>query len=254
MPVKKVKSQKSKTQTSPKRIVKRAVKRSSKKEEPVKGSSLSASVYNIKGKAVEKITLPKEIFGTDVNEKLLAQAVRVYLANQRGGYASTKTRGEVTGSTRKIYRQKGTGRARHGGIRAPIFVGGGIVFGPKPRDFSLKLPAKMRKAALLSALSQKALDNGVKVLSGFEKIEPKTKIFADALKNMDSNLERKKVLLVTPTNSNELPNLYRAARNIEGVKIIPAQMLNTYEVLDNVAILLMKSSIDVLKKFLGGKE
>jgi len=217
--------------------------------------SLSASVYNLKGKVVEKVSLPKEIFGSPVNDRLMAQAVRVYLANQRLGTVSTKTRGEVRGSTRKIYRQKGTGRARHGGIRAPIFVGGGRVFGPKPRDFSLKLPSKMRKAALVSALSQRLLDNGIRVISGLEKIEPKTKIMARTIKNLDSNLERKKILLVTPSNSNELSNVYRAARNIEGVRILPANMLNTYEVLDNVAIFLMKPALDALKKhFEGGTE
>lgn len=215
--------------------------------------SLSASVYNLKGKVVEKIALPKEIFGVDVNDHLMAQAVRVYLQNQRLGTSSTKTRGEVSGSTRKIYRQKGTGRARHGARYAPIFVGGGIAFGPKPRDHSLRLPSKMRKVAVISALSSKLKDGEIRVISGLEKMEPKTKIMNAAIKGLD--FERKKILLVTPGTSTELPALYKAARNIEGVKILPAQMLNTYEVLDNVAIFLMKTSIEVLRKNLtGGKE
>ena len=108
-------------------------------------AGLTVDVYDTRGKVVEKMHLPKDIFGVDVNQQLIAQAVRVYLANKRQGTVSTKTRGEVTGSTRKIYRQKGTGRARHGSIRAPIFVHGGLVFGPKPRDYSMKFPKKMRK-------------------------------------------------------------------------------------------------------------
>ena len=107
-------------------------------------ATVSVNVVGIDGKISGKIALPGEIFGEKVNKALLAQAVRVYLANQRQGNASTKTRGEVEGSTRKIYRQKGTGRARHGSVRAPIFVKGGIVFGPKPRDFSLDMPKKKK--------------------------------------------------------------------------------------------------------------
>lgn len=266
MPKTKVKSQKLKVKSSTKKVVKKpTVKRRSVAAQPVSrpsqketadkrsATSLSASVYNLKGKVVEKITLPKEIFGVDVNDRLMAQAVRVYLQNQRLGTQSTKTRGEVQGSTRKIYRQKGTGRARHGARYAPIFVGGGIAFGPKPRDFSLRVPSKMRKVAVISALSSKLKDGEIKVISGLEKIEPKTKIMNDTIKSMD--LERKKILLVTPATSAELPDLYKAARNIEGVKILPAQMLNTYEVLDNVSIFLMKPSIEVLRKHLiGGTE
>src|SRR5581483_3879222 len=124
---------------------------------------LSASVYDLKGKAIGRVTLPSEVFGVEENPHLLAQAVRVYLANQRQGTVSTKTRGEVQGSTRKIYRQKGTGRARHGGIRAPIFVHGGIVFGPKPREFSLSMPQKMRRLALFTALSGKVKDGELKI-------------------------------------------------------------------------------------------
>src|SRR3989338_5152877 len=130
---------------------------------------LVAKVFDTKGALKKTIDLPKEIFGVQENNILLAQAVRVYLANQRQGTVSTKTRGEVAGSTRKIYRQKGTGRARHGSIRAPIFVHGGLVFGPKPRDYSMKFPKKMRKAALASALSSKVNDAQVKVVDGLEK-------------------------------------------------------------------------------------
>ena len=117
-------------------------------------TALSVPVYSLLGRAAGTMILPKEIFGKVVNKKLLAQAVRVYMTNQKNMTASTKTRGEVRGSTAKIQRQKGTGKARHGSIRAPIFVGGGVVFGPRTRQVRLELPQKMRKAALLSALLQ----------------------------------------------------------------------------------------------------
>lgn len=207
--------------------------------------SLSASVYDLKGKVVGRVSLPSEIFNAPINDKLMAQAVRVYLANQRQGTVSTKTRGEVKGSSRKIQRQKGTGKARHGSIRAPIFVGGGVVFGPRPRDFSMKLPKKMKRASLFSALSSKLKDGEIKVLSGLEKIEPKTKTVFKTLKNLELPTKTK-ILLLTPDF--DLDNVYKASRNIEGVKILRANMLNTYEVLDNKAILLMKASIEALKK------
>lgn len=215
------------------------------KKETESHPSLRMNVYNLKGKVVEKVTLPKEIFDAPINNQLMSQAVRVYLANQRQGTVSTKTRGEVKGSSRKIQRQKGTGHARHGSIRAPIFVHGGVVFGPTPRDFSMKLPKKMKRASLFSALSSKYKDGEIKVLSGLEKIEPKTKIVFKTLKNLELPTKTK-ILLVTPDF--DLDNVYKASRNIEGVKILRANMLNTYEVLDNKAILLMKASIEVLKK------
>src|SRR3989344_7875158 len=144
-------------------------------ETPVVAKSLAkglkADVFDLSGKVTTTVTLPEYLFGAKVNRPLMAQAVRVYLANQRAGTQSTKTRGEVDGSTRKIYRQKGTGRARHGGIRAPIFVGGGIAHGPKPHDFSRELPQKMRRAALFSALSGKLKDGEVKIMKNLDKIE-----------------------------------------------------------------------------------
>src|SRR3989344_7204583 len=118
-----------------------------------KSGSLTVPVYEISGKEKGSLSLPKEAFSVDVNKALLAQAVRVYQSNQRQGTASTKTRGEVVGSTRKIYRQKGTGRARHGDIKAPIFVGGGVAHGPKSANYRKSISQKMRRIALLGALS-----------------------------------------------------------------------------------------------------
>lgn len=212
-------------------------------------ASLSASVYDLKGKAVGRVSLPSEIFGVADNPKLISQAVRVYLANQRRGTVSTKTRGEVEGSTRKIRPQKGSGHARHGGIRAPIFVHGGIAHGPKPRDFSASLPHKMRRLALFSSLSGKLTDGEIKFLE-VGKLAPKTKIMAKALQAL--NLDGK-ILLVTPGGSKNFENIYKASRNIEGVKILPAPVLNTYDVLDNSVILFIRDSLEVLKKhFLKG--
>ncbi|MEK7559071.1 MAG: 50S ribosomal protein L4 [Patescibacteria group bacterium] len=210
---------------------------------------LNADVYGMTGKIVSKLSLPKEIFGAKVNDKLMAQAVRVYLANQRSGTASTKTRGEVHGTTKKAWRQKGTGRARHGSKKAPIFVHGGIAHGPRPHDFSLKMPQKMRKAALFSALTFKNQNGEIKIISGLEKIEPKTKFMADVVRKLDTVSKKRNILLVTPDKEKSgLENLYRASRNIEGLRIIKADLVNTYEILNTKAIFLMKDAVDAIEK------
>src|SRR3972149_950729 len=139
MPSKQIKNKKSNIKKTALKIASSRVKKAVTKKLPSQ-TGLKLSVYNMAGKSVETLILPKEIFGAEINTHLMTQAVRVYLANQRRGTVKTKSRGEVNISTRKIYRQKGTGRARHGAASAPIFVGGGVAFGPKPRDYSLKLP------------------------------------------------------------------------------------------------------------------
>lgn len=231
MPVKKVTSRNRKTKTvRTKRLV-----------------GLSVDVFDTKGKVIGKTSMPKEIFAAKVNPVLMAQAVRVYLANQRKGTASTKTRGEIHASTRKIYRQKGTGRARHGAISAPIFVGGGVVFGPKPRDYSLSLPKKMRRKALSSALTTKLKDQAVRVVDGLEKLEPKTKVMYKTITLIaegEGQRVKGKILLIIPE---KVESVQRAARNIEGVTIRPANLLNTYEVLNNDMLLFMKDSIEELE-------
>jgi len=210
---------------------------------------LRADVYNTQGKVVSKIGLPKEVFGAKVNNSLMAQAVRVYLANQRMGTASTKNRGEITGSTKKIWRQKGTGRARHGSRKAPIFVGGGVAFGPRTRDYSLKIPKKMKKAALFSALSFRQNNREIKVVTGLENISPKTKFMAQVIKKLGFNSKKINVLLVIPDKAKKgFENVYRAGRNIEGLKILGANALNTYEVLDNQSVLFMKDAVGVVEK------
>ena len=256
----KVKSEKLKvTKTDKKEPVKQAVVKkptvknvTTAASKPVekKEVKLTLDVFDLDGKVAGKVSLSEVIFGDKVNKTLLAQAVRVYLANKRQGTVSTKTRGEVDGSTRKIYRQKGTGRARHGSLRAPIFVKGGIVFGPKPRDYSLILPKKMKRKALFSALSAKVLDGEVKVLQGLDKIEPKTKHFAGVLEKLGFDGKKKKLLLVTPAS---LDNVKRAGRNIPGVSLLQAKQLNAYDVLKNKNLVFMKESLAEMEKyFLGG--
>lgn len=214
-----------------------------------KKGGLTIDVFDIAGKVVETVTLPEAIFGAKVNKQLIAQAIRVYLANQRSGTASTKTRGEVAGSTRKIYRQKGTGRARHGGIRAPIFVHGGIAFGPKPRDYSLSLPKKMKKAALIASLSAKLKEEGIKIVSGLEKVAPKTKDMAVVLQQFGVGKKNGSILLVLPDNAKEkLTHVQRAARNIPGVHILAAPYLNTFAVYSHKVVLFMQPALATLEK------
>lgn len=225
-----------------------------KKKESVATKKLSATVYDLKGKAAGKISLPEEIFGVKVNPVLISQAIRVYQVNQRAGTHAVKTRTQVTGSTRKIYRQKGTGRARHGDIKAPIFIGGGVAHGPKPYNYSLKLPTKMRRLALFSALTDKYQNDNFKIISGLESIEPKTKNIVSLLKNLsltkkDGNLE--KTLLVLP---DVVKNIIYAARNVENLNMTQAKLLNTYAVMANQNILFMKESVGVLKNHLIKKE
>jgi large subunit ribosomal protein L4 len=213
----------------------------------IKGSAsgLKIDVLDIKGKVSESMTLPSEIFKAKTNTSLMSQSVRVYLANQRKGTAKTKDRGEINRTTKKAWQQKGTGRARHGSKRAPIFVGGGVAFGPRPKDFSLKISKKMKTLALFSALSGKLKNKEIKIVTGLEKIDPKTKIAAQVLQSLE--LQKKKVLLVLPKMGKDSDNIYKAARNIKEVSILGANTLNTYKVLDNAGILIMKDAIEVIK-------
>jgi len=216
---------------------------------------MKIDVFNTQGKKVGKIDLPKEIFLVKVNEKLLAQAVRVFLFNQRQGTVSTKTRGEVKGSSRKIYAQKGTGGARHGDRYAPIFVGGGRAHGPKPKDWSRKLPKKMKRQALFSALSLKVKEKKILVLQGLEKIAPKTKKMVKVLENLKLQVRRgkllEKTLLVLPEKMEEI---IRAGKNIANLKIALASNLNTYQVLNYERLIFLKKSIKVLESVFLKKE
>jgi len=231
-----------------KTAVKKSVVAKAEAKKPLtRETGLKQSVYDMKGKVVESISLSKEIFGGKINNQLMAQAVRVFLANQRRGTVKTKSRGEVNKTTKKVYKQKGTGRARHGAMSAPIYVGGGVAFGPRPRDYSLSFPQKMKKASLFSALSSKLKDGEIKVLTGLEKIEPKTKLMVQVIKNLNFESKSKagkKLLLIT---ANEVDDIKKAGRNIEGLSILDAKQINTYEVLDNKGIILMKGALEVIE-------
>lgn len=211
------------------------------KKATIRANRLSVPVYSLTGRVSGTLSLPKEIFGQKVNKPLLSQVTRVYLTNQKIFTASTKGRGEVKGSTAKIYRQKGTGRARHGSIRAPIFVGGGIVFGPQPRKVRLELPKKMKKAALLSALSAKLADKSVLGLTGIEKASGKTKQLTQLLKKI-------KVRNALIISAEKTDNVVRAARNIPDVDVLPVDLINAYEVLRYEMLLFTKEAVERLKQ------
>ena len=210
----------------------------------VKKSPLSVEVFNMEGKVVRSVELPKKLFGAEPNKNLLAQAVRVYLANQREGTASTKGRGQIRGGGAKPWRQKGTGRARAGSIRAPHWRGGGVVFGPKPRDFSLALPKKMKRAALVSALSDKQREKKIVVVDDVKFKEPKTKLAGQMLKNL--NLNKKSIIVLPTLEEREL----RALRNLADIKVTRVAELNTYDVLNYKQLLLSLKTIEEMETFL----
>jgi large subunit ribosomal protein L4 len=189
--------------------------------------------------------LPEVLFGEKVNLPLIAQAVRVYQMGQRQGDASTKTRGEVDGSTRKIYRQKGTGRARHGGIRAPIFVKGGIAHGPKPRDYDATLSKKMKLKAFVSALSAKCAEGSIRIVEGLESIEPKTKHAESFFRALELPKSSRSVLMVVPVAHQSAK---RAFRNLAGVDTYNAEQISVYDVLSHKQLVFAKESISVLEK------
>ncbi len=207
-----------------------------------KVAEISVDVRDIAGKAAGKISLPGEMFGAKINPTLMAQAVRVYQFTKRRGTSSTKTRGEVNGTTKKVYRQKGTGRARHGAAKAPIFVGGGITFGPKPRDFSLELPKKMKRGALFSALTYKLSEKRIVVFDG-KGLTGKTKEMNGFVKTMD--LGQKKITVVVD-GSTELVS--KASGNLKNTTVIRAENLNAYVVLNGGTLFFVRDSIETLKK------
>jgi large subunit ribosomal protein L4 len=209
--------------------------------ESVKPTGLTTTVVDVLGKNAGTIKLPEELFNAPMNQQLLTQSVRIYLANQREGSAQAKTRGEVSGSTRKIYKQKGTGRARHGGIRAPIFVGGGIAFGPRAHEFTMSMPKKMKRKALACALTQKYQSGDVIIIDGMESMLPKTKEMAKTLQILGIH----NALLIIPPQSE---NISRSARNIASVETVDAQSLYAYIVLKYKTIVIPKSAVAVLEK------
>ncbi len=200
---------------------------------------MKLEVFNIKGEKTGKtVELPDSVFGAQPNEHAVWLAVKAYLANQRQGTHKSKERSEMSGSTRKLHKQKGTGGARKGDINSPLLRGGGRVFGPKPRDYSQKLNKKVKRLARLSALSSKASNGQIIVLEDFSFDAPKTSAYLTMLKSL--NLDGKKSLLVT--NDYE-KNVYLSSRNIQKAGVSRAQDLNTYEILHSNTLILSEGSI-----------
>ncbi len=204
-------------------------------------------VHTKSGKATDKkVVLDDSVFGIEPNDHAIYLDVKQYLANQRQGTHDSRERSDVAGSTRKIKRQKGTGTARAGDIKNPLFRGGGRVFGPHPRDYNFKLNKKVKRLARKSALSYKVKDNELVVVEDFKMEKPKTKDFVDILKAFDQL--NKKTLLVLNENDE---NIYLSARNIQKVKVIKADSLNTYDILNNNKIILVESSLKTINELLG---
>ena len=203
------------------------------------------NVYNTDAKAVGKKELNEAIFGQAVNETLIHQVVVAQLANKRQGTKSTLTRSEVRGGGIKPWRQKGTGRARQGSIRSPQWIKGGVVFAPKPRDFSQKINAKMKKAAMVSALSAKVANNEFTVVDKIAIEAPKTRNVAAILKNF--NFVDSRVLFVINSAKEETSSILRAAKNIEKVNVIDVALLNVYDLLANKNCVITLSAVEKLQ-------
>ncbi len=207
---------------------------------------MELAVYNINGQDTgKKVTLNDEVFAIpEPNEHAVYLSVKQYLGNQRQGTHKSKERSEIMGSTKKLGRQKGGGGARHGDIKSPLFHGGGRVFGPRPRNYYTKLNKKVKDLARRSALTYKAQNNQIIVVEDFDFAAPKTKDFIAITKAL--NLDGKKVLLVLDDIKK---NVYMSARNVETAKVYTARDLNTYCVLDNRAMIVTESSIEVMNQF-----
>ncbi len=204
---------------------------------------MELSVYNIKGEDTgKKVTLNDAVFGIEPNDHAIYLDVKQYMANQRQGTHKAKERSEVSGSTRKLIRQKGGGGARRGDINSPVLVGGGRVFGPRPRNYGFKLNKKVKGLARKSALSYKAKNDAIIVVEDFSLEAPKTKDFVAITKNL--KVADKKLLLVLPEKNNFV---YLSARNLKKANIITASELNTYKVIDAASIVLTESSVAAIE-------
>ncbi len=205
---------------------------------------MELAIYNIKGEDTgRKATLNDEVFAIDANEHAIWLDVKQYLANQRQGTHKSKERSEVSGSTRKLHKQKGGGGSRIGDINSPVLVGGGRVFGPRPRDYRFKLNKKLKQLARKSALTLKAADGEIKIVEDFTFEAPKTKDFVAFAKNLQ--VEGQKVLLLLADRDK---NVYLSARNVPNTRVMTATDINTYAVLDNKTLIITEKSLEVINK------
>jgi len=204
---------------------------------------MELTIHNIEGKETgRKIVLDDSVFGIKPNDHAIYLDTKQFLANQRQGTHKSKERGEVTGSTRKIKRQKGTGTARAGSVKNPLFRGGGRIFGPQPRSYSFKLNKKVKELARKSALSYKASTNNIIILEDFNLDAPKTKEMVKVGGNLD--LANKKSLFVLPEQNK---NIYLSSRNIQGLEVVTAGELSTYRIMKASTLVLVESAVDVLQ-------
>ena len=204
---------------------------------------MKVSVLNTAGDDTgKKVDLKKDIFGIEPNDHAIYLDVKQFLANRRQGTSKAKERAEITGSTRKIKRQKGTGTARAGSIKSPIFRGGGRAFGPRPRSYSFKLNKKVKQIARKSALTYKARDKGIMVLEDFTMEAPKTRELFDIRKNLQ--IDSRKSLLVLPEPNK---NIIMSSRNLDSSKVVTVTELNTYDIMDASVVIFVESSIDILQ-------
>ena len=207
---------------------------------------MEISVFNINGEDTgRKVTLDASIFGIEPNEHVVYMAVRQYLAAQRQGTHKSKERSEISGSTRKLGRQKGGGGARRGDINSPLLVGGARVFGPTPRDYNFKLNKKVKQLARRSALSQKAIDNAIVVVEDFNFEAPSTKAFVNVLNNL--KVSEKKQLFVLPSSNKAV---YLSARNLKGTQMAIASDINTYGIMNAEVLVVTESSLEVINNTL----
>ena len=205
---------------------------------------MKLSVLNTAGEDTgKKVDLKKDVFEIEPNDHAIYLDVKQYLANNRQGTSKTKERADITGSTRKIKRQKGTGTARAGSIKSPIFRGGGRTFGPRPRDYGFKLNRKVKQLARKSALTYKAKDKGIMVVEDFSLEVPRTKEFYDIHKSLNVN-DKKSLLVLSEPNK----NIYLSSRNLEDSKVITVSELNTYDIMNASVVIFVESSLDVLQK------
>jgi len=207
---------------------------------------MQVEVLNISGKkTAKKVELADVIFGAEPSDHSIYLDVKHYLAAQRQGTHKSKERAEISRTTKKLKKQKGTGGARAGSMKSPLFIGGGRAFGPRPRDYSFKINKKVKVLARVSALSYKAKENAITVLEDFTFEAPKTKNYVDLINNL--NLADKKTILVLGDTNN---NVYLSSRNLQGAKVVKATDLNTYDIVNAQSIILVESSVKVLESLL----
>jgi large subunit ribosomal protein L4 len=207
---------------------------------------MEVSVYNLSGKETgRKASLNDQIFGAEPNDHAIYLDVKQFLANRRQGTHKAKERNEVSGTTKKLKRQKGTGGARAGSMKSPVFVGGGRIFGPRPRNYSFSLNKKLKRLARISALAYKAKSNTIMVLEDFNFDRPKTKQMADLVKNLQVS-DKKTLLVLSQSNK----NVYLSSRNLERSKVVTASDLNTYDIVNAQNIIVTESSLPIIESTL----